>query len=98
MQPGTDQLYTLVFLPPWIGEYSATLELAISNTLEKNVYMLKGLGLEPAAEDHVVVHCVARSVKTTKISVPNHTGGIIEYSVFTDVSFLSGEAGCLSVP
>ncbi len=63
------------------GDHSATLELSIPSTGEKNTYRLIGRAAEPVAESHLVIECQARSPVTKSIAVPNIVGAPTEYQV-----------------
>ncbi len=57
-------LYTVTFKPEWLCEDTA--ELVLDSSAFKSfgqpplTFSLKGIGLEPLAEDHVVITCQAR--------------------------------------
>ena len=94
---GSQGMYPLTFSPSWIGSFTATLVLAIPATLETTTYKLIGHGVEPAAADHLVLRCTARGRKTMRVRVPCTAAEDVEYKVFTDCPYMSGEE-TLSVP
>ncbi len=62
--PRSVGLYTVTFKPDWLCEDTA--DLVLDCPLLKGIgqpsmqFSLKGIGLEPLAEDHVVITCQAR--------------------------------------
>ena len=62
--PRSVGLYSISFKPEWLCEESA--ELVLDSTAFKGTgqppmqFSLRGIGLEPLAEDHVVITCEAR--------------------------------------
>ena len=83
--------YLLKFTPPWIGTYTGTLVLLIPATQESSTYKLVGRGLEPAATDHIKLACVARGSKPLRLEVPNPVSKQMDFKVFTDLPYLSGQ-------
>ncbi len=64
------------------GDHSATLELSIPSTGEKNTYRLTGRAAEPVAESHIVLECQARTPVAKTIAV-RHVLGEHNTSLFT---------------
>jgi hypothetical protein len=63
--PHSIGVYTITFRPEWVGDFTA--ELVLENTSIKSnagqvpmQFTFKGVGLEPLAEEHVIIACKAR--------------------------------------
>eukprot|EP00727_Mastigamoeba_balamuthi_P000882 m51a1_g10791 hypothetical protein (2740) ;mRNA; f:28150-37480 len=82
--------YPLQFKPPVICASKGTLVLTNTTTLERRTYILKGAGLEPAAEDNIVVECKARERTVVKLPVHNFALERTAFRVETDVPYVSG--------
>jgi len=89
--PNSTQYYPLQFKAPWVGDYTGTLALFIQQTGETNNYTLKGTVMEPLAEGHIKIPCIARTNTSRTISVPNLLVGDAVYSVYSDMTCISGE-------
>ncbi|XRB21165.1 FAP-47 protein [Pseudoscourfieldia marina] len=92
--------YPLKFYGRTAGEYLGNLQLSVGtsssdrvNPNEQSKYELRGLCQAPLAESRIEFDCHARTESSITLRVPNVVGGReVRYSVFTDISFVSGGA------
>ena len=69
--------YSVTFRPDWVCDASAELTLEHSPSKHSNgtppplQFTLKGIGLEPLSEEHVVITCSARDTVTRSFTVKN---------------------------
>uniref|UniRef100_A0A061RIW9 Flagellar associated protein n=1 Tax=Tetraselmis sp. GSL018 TaxID=582737 RepID=A0A061RIW9_9CHLO len=56
-----------------------------------NTYALRGVSGEPVAESHIALECRARETTLCKVPVPNRSKQAHSFSVYSDLSFVSGK-------
>lgn len=88
--------YILEFAPSWIGEFSGKLVLHNATTNEDMIYILSGVGLEPLAEDHILIECKAREKVLQSFAVSNNFGNkgsdmLTTFSVESDLPHVGGD-------
>ncbi len=75
--PRTVGMYSVVFKPDWVCDALGEVTLEHSpakhggTTPPPMVFTLKGIGLEPLSEEHVVITCAARDTVTRTFTVRN---------------------------
>ncbi|EGR30900.1 hypothetical protein IMG5_121460 [Ichthyophthirius multifiliis] len=78
--------FLLYFKPKWICEAECKLQLQNIITNDLYEYTLKGKGLEPLAENHIVLKCISRQSQIHEIQVQNpYTDKDVTYQVETDL-------------
>jgi hypothetical protein len=97
---GKTIMYPLTFKPMWTCEDNAPLTLTNGGNGDKMEYSLLGTGMEPLAEDHVVISCQARERIQKAFAIDNKgfsgdevgKGGVVQFSVESDLPLVSGDS------
>lgn len=84
-------VYPLTFHPEWVGSCDGVLTLTRSDSEMEVQYQLRGIGLEPRAEDSVTIDCIQMLPSSRKFRVVNHSREACNFKVATDLSDVSGE-------
>ena len=96
---GKTIMYPLTFKPMWTCEDNASLTLTNGGNGGKMEYSLLGTGMEPLAEDHVVISCQARERIQKAFAIDNKgfsgdevgKGGVVQFRVESDLPHVSGD-------
>ncbi|XP_040516248.1 cilia- and flagella-associated protein 47 isoform X2 [Gallus gallus] len=87
---GEIALYPLTFKP--IAECLTMGRLIFQNTTAgtESIFILKGIGKKPLAQDHIVIDCQVRQVTQQLLWVPNYTKNRLTYKVSSDLLMVGG--------
>jgi hypothetical protein len=80
---------------------TTTAQLILQNPTTQEIYEYNFIGIceDPLAEDHIVLDCVARQIKTHNISIKNtNTTTELKYKIESDINGISGDDSIIIAP